>query len=234
MRNAPLQDCPRAVDRQDAGLQREEEEQADEEARGHVKQEGDHLPPRMICMVPNSYKIRCIMEAVMKWKPVAGFEDYEVSDAGLVRRVNAGTHKEKGGLLCQSDCQGYKVVTLYRGGVGRQKKVHRLVAAAFLPLRGAKRSLVAHNDGTRDNNHVSNLRWATHQENLDDRILHGTEMRGQRNGRAKLTAADVVELRRRYTRRCPINGAAALAKEFGVTDVAVIKAVRGENWAHLR
>ena len=40
------------------------------------------------------------------------------------------------------------------------------------------------------------LRWDTKQGNALDRVEHGTENRGERNGRAKLTAGQVLQIRR--------------------------------------
>ncbi len=93
--------------------------------------------------------------------------------------------------------------------------------------------MVAHNDGSRTNNCATNLRWATCLANLADRAGHGTELRGRRNGRAKLTEDAVAFIRANYKPRHPEYGAAPLAARFGVTDVAVIKAFKGTNWAHL-
>jgi hypothetical protein len=39
------------------------------------------------------------------------------------------------------------------------------------------------------------LRWATRAENEADKIEHGTSNRGNNNGRAKLTEAEVIEIR---------------------------------------
>lgn len=161
----------------------------------------------------------------MNWKQIEGYSNYEVSDCGQVR-------KKSGKLLSQSNCCGYKVVTLFTGSSPRGFRVHRLVAMAFLPPPAStEMSLVAHNDGSRDNNHYGNLRWDTCKGNLADRKKHGTTLDGARNGRAKLSAEQVDLIRKRYIPGHRENSAAALAREFGVSDVAVIKAFRGENWA---
>jgi hypothetical protein len=54
--------------------------------------------------------------------------------------------------------------------------VHRLVCAAFHG-KPADRHEVSHIDGTRDNNQLKNLKWATHSENEQAKKLHGTYAR---------------------------------------------------------
>lgn len=56
---------------------------------------------------------------------------------------------------------------------------------------------------------------------------------GERNGRSKVTADQVVEIRRRYTPRCRKNGAHALAREFGLSHASVGAIVNGDSWKHI-
>ena len=167
----------------------------------------------------------------MEWRTVKQFSDYEVSSFGLVRRATRGTHKDAGQCLQQSEIEGYKIVCLFRKGKRKYMRVNRLVAEAFLPEPKPEQNQVAHLDGSRSNNKISNLTWATCKENLSHRAIHGTEIIGSRNGRAKLTEDQVIEIRARYRPRDRINGATAMAKEFGVTDVAICKVISRENWS---
>jgi len=59
---------------------------------------------------------------------------------------------------------GYHTVTLYYKGNRKTKKIHRLVAEAFIPKVEGK-DYVNHIDGDKDNNDVSNLEWCTVYEN---------------------------------------------------------------------
>lgn len=53
-------------------------------------------------------------------------------------------------------------------GIGNKSYlVHRLVAEHFLDTPSYERILVDHIDGNRQNNHVENLRWCTHKENMN-------------------------------------------------------------------
>lgn len=61
---------------------------------------------------------------------------------------------------------GYVQVSVPNGEKGKtvKRKVHRLVAQTYIPNPENKRE-VNHIDGDKTNNHVSNLEWATSQEN---------------------------------------------------------------------
>lgn len=93
------------------------------------------------------------------WKDVAGYEGlYEVSTNGRVRR-NGHIRKTR------VDYRGYEAISLYKCSKGRNFKIHRLVASAFIENPENKRT-VNHKDGNKLNNNVENLEWATHSENL--------------------------------------------------------------------
>jgi len=87
-----------------------------------------------------------------------------------------------------------------------------------------------HLDGNKMNNHVSNLAWGTTTQNRHDRILHGTSSEGEKNGCAKLTDDEVLEIRRRAK-----NGERQklLANEFQMSISAVEHIVQRRKWKHL-
>jgi O-acetyl-ADP-ribose deacetylase (regulator of RNase III) len=74
------------------------------------------------------------------------------------------------------------------------------------------------------------LRWGTRLENAADKVAHGTMARGERVGSAKLTAAQVEEIRERYA----AGGIAqeALGREFGVVHATISRIVSGRSWEH--
>ncbi len=73
----------------------------------------------------------------------------------------------------------------------------------------------------------SHLRPATSSENKADKKIHGTAMCGERHPRAKLTEADVREIRTSGKRQ------SVLAREFGVTDKAISNILHRVSWAHV-
>lgn len=74
------------------------------------------------------------------------------------------------------------------------------------------------------------LYWATVRENSDDIIRHGIQ-KGERNPGAKLSLAQVVEIRQRYARGGITQD--QLAAEYGVCQAAISFVWRGANWAHV-
>lgn len=58
--------------------------------------------------------------------------------------------------------------------------------------------------------------------------------KGEANRKAVLSEDQVKEILRRYTPKCPVNGVAPLAREFGVLYQAVWRIIKGINWKHLK
>ena len=107
------------------------------------------------------------------WEAVLGYEGLkEVSTDGRVK--SAPRRGTRGGILKLSVRRdGYAQVNLYRDGVERTPRVHRLVMEAFAgPCPPGLET--RHLDGDRLNNTVDNLRYGTHAENVQDSIRHGT------------------------------------------------------------
>lgn len=121
------------------------------------------------------------------WRPVPDWPEYEVSEFGDVRRVKSYQGRITGIIRPWVNKQtGYLNVSLWRNNRGQNATVHRLVARAFHGEPPSPKHVVAHNDGSRRNNHCTNLRWASLKENAADTFLHGTHNRGSRNGQAKI------------------------------------------------
>ena len=98
-----------------------------------------------------------------EWRPVKDFEClYEVSSLGRVRSVRTGRLLKYG--QSRND-GGYYNARLYKHSKQYSRKVHRLVAEAFIDNIDCKPT-VNHIDGNIHNNVVENLEWATYSENV--------------------------------------------------------------------
>ena len=119
------------------------------------------------------------------WKDIKGFEGmYQVSSLGHVKSlerqitgIKSKYIKER--LLKQSpDGKGYLMVWLYYRNKRLTRKVHRLVAEAFVPNHDCKPQ-IDHVNGNKKDNRSCNLRWCTGKENFHNPISY------QRNSESK-------------------------------------------------
>lgn len=100
------------------------------------------------------------------WKPIKGYEGlYEVSDLGKVRSleryVTRGNHNiyvRERILLPEIDKNGYVQVVLSKNGKGTMRKIHKLVADAFIPNDNSL-PMINHKNEIKYDNRVENLEW---------------------------------------------------------------------------
>ncbi len=101
------------------------------------------------------------------WRPVVGLEGrYEVSNLGRVKTLHHMNSSRVQIMKTEFNGEDYERVEFRVDGVRHKYAVHRLVAEAFVPNPESK-PCVDHIDGNRRNNHACNLRWCTHQENMN-------------------------------------------------------------------
>jgi hypothetical protein len=172
-------------------------------------------------------------QMAVEWRPAPGFPAYEVSECGDVRRAVAFRQYHVGMILRKKlNRFGYWTVTLFANGNRYDVFVHRLVSLAFLGAPPSERHEVAHGDGCRTNNHWTNLRWATHPENMSDRKRHGTvpDRKGEKHPLARLTDELVLAMRQRRRDGLFFR---EIAEEFGLPKLTVYDAVTGKTWSHM-
>ena len=116
-----------------------------------------------------------------QWKVIQDHPDYEVSSEGRVRSNKKSTPLI---MRTRTDRYGHHKLELD----GRTRKLHQLVAYAFVPMpsescpnKGKGCGLfchyeplcVRHKDDDKNNNAVTNLCWGTYSENLIDAYRNG-------------------------------------------------------------
>lgn len=192
---------------------------------------------------------------VEHWKPIPGFPDYAASDQGRIRREVPDYRGRVGHILKQSMPGRYAFVTLYIDGEPVNVSVHRVICHTFHGDPPSASHHAAHDNGDRKNNRANNLAWKTPAENEADKIRHGTSRkglssavplerrargathgrntkpegtaRGERAGRAKLTEAKIVAIRKDPRAR------KVIASQYGITVTMVGYIKRGLAWAHV-
>lgn len=113
---------------------------------------------------------------------------------------------------------------------GIDRSVHVLACERRNGLAPTRRHEVAHSCGTPACMNYRHLRWATHAENMADRVQHGTHNRGELHPQAVLTADQVVEIRRLHDLG---ESQAALGRRFGVSFRTVHLVVHRKAWKWL-
>lgn len=152
---------------------------------------------------------------------------YQASSLGRIRRSSPSRGTRVGKVLSpRRHPQGYLHVVLCVGGEKLTRKVHRLVAEAFLGFFPDLE--VCHNDGNFDHNAPENLRWDTHLSNMMDRIKHGTMLYGEAHQNARLSENDVFSI------MADTRSNAAIGRDYGICGQYVGKIKSGKHWKHLQ
>lgn len=112
------------------------------------------------------------------------------------------------------------------GTIGGPQRCHRLVCTWTHgnPEPGMH---AAHTCGNSLCVNPKHLRWATPQQNIDDKARHGTNVHGEQHHMARLTVRDVHAVRRN---RAAGYSLAELARMFGVSKSQVHRIVGHKNW----
>jgi hypothetical protein len=125
---------------------------------------------------------------------------------------------------------GHIYVVLRRQGGGT--KLHQIghwVLLAFVgPCPAGMECL--HDDGNAGNNALTNLRWGTHYENMQDMKRHGTTPRGESCGGSKIT--ETLALAARKMSAAGMNNI-DIGERVGLDPSVICRIVRGERWQHI-
>ncbi len=184
---------------------------------------------------------RILFEGV-EFRQIPGWPGYAVSACGMAAsewiNLGHGTYRRSGNwrvLSPGSDETGRLHVVLCGGGRKVNRRIHRLVAIAWIGPPPAGKPNVLHFDGNPGNNHVGNLRYGTTKENHDDSKRHGTASTppahwGSTNPLAKLTESDIPVIRQLI-----IEGKtkSSIAKQFGVSGCTIYRIGSGKLWGHI-
>lgn len=172
------------------------------------------------------------------WKDVVGYEGiYEVSNAGRVRCLlkssNGKIYTRAKPLILKvhfNNRTGYYSIQFgeWVGNKHMRFPLHRLVAMHFIsnPNRLPE---VNHEDGDKSNNIVSNLTWATREQNIQHGFKNGLMKtpNGIDHIFAKLSEGKVMEIFNSHT------GPRQLSRELNLPYTTVASIKNGTSWNHL-
>ena len=104
-----------------------------------------------------------------EWKAIEGTNGlYEVSNTGLV----CSLRQRPKVLTLTKQASGYLYAMIEIDGKNCNRRVHRLVAQAFLP-NPDNLTEINHKDGNKENNQANNLEWSDRSRNMRHAVLTG-------------------------------------------------------------
>lgn len=161
---------------------------------------------------------------------IEGFENkYSITEQGEVY-----SHISKKFLSVCEDAYGYKMVKLYLNRKKISKKIHRLVAEAFLDNPEGY-ELVLHGELGKSVNTVENLRWGTYSDNRYDAEKFNERpeefVKGSSHGNSKLTDEQVLEIYN-LSHNSDLTQK-QIGDKFNITYAAVSNIKRGVQWNHI-
>lgn len=166
-----------------------------------------------------------------RWKWIPGFKGlYKASTYGRIKSV--GRFIEWKGQPVWKPAKYLSTksrnVCLRKNGEYFQYRIANLVLLTFVgPCPEGMEC--CHWDDNWKNNHIDNIRWDTHHNNMLDLVRNGKSTRGERNGQAKFTNKQVANIRKFVQ----INGRGSqrtLSRKMNVTESVISEIVRGISY----
>ena len=152
-----------------------------------------------------------------RWKKIHRFENYEISNLGNVR-------KKSGKILMKRIDKEREVINLVKTNKPYSCRICILVAVAFLPNPN-NFSRVRNINGVKSDNQSTNLEWNDFEGVFYDGENNGSA--GQKNGRAKITETQVLEIRKSDLKQREIS------EKYGIKQSTVSLIKNFHLWTHL-
>lgn len=161
------------------------------------------------------------------FKDIPGFEGrYAINTDGQV-----WSHVSSKWLVGGKLLDGYRYVCIRKDGKAFFPRVAPLVLTTFVGS-APEGYEVDHFNNIRDDDRLENLQWVTRKDNVKRIWSQGRRtMQGEKNTRARLSEADVLEIRQR--RKTHQESYTQLAATFGLRKGHVADIITGRIWSHL-
>lgn len=167
------------------------------------------------------------------WLDIENYEClYQISNLGRVKSLAKSITIKRGNqiysqftperILSPGMARDYKLIILTKNGKTSGKKIHRLVAIAFIP-NPLNLPQVNHKDGVKLNNNADNLEWMTGDENMAHAKEHKLlrNLRGVNHPNSKVNEETALLIREKSKTMTGM----AIAKELnlGIATISRIK-----------
>jgi hypothetical protein len=176
------------------------------------------------------------------WKPVTHIngktsKKYAVSSKG--RLASYDKNIEERYLLKQHLNGGFPMVTLHVEGKSKALFSHQAMGAAFLKKHSPKCKFVIHLDYNKANNDVSNLKWATKEEQVEHSkkspyVLQAAARKVYNGATArKLDEKKVIALKKEIWNPKRKASLKQIAAKYGIAEMNLYRIKNGELWFHV-
>lgn len=197
------------------------------------------------------------MKEAEEWRDIPDTNGlYQASNFGRIRSLNPFRCNRIGSVMKPAVGRGgyLRLGIIYPNKGKTLRNIHHLVAEAFIGSR-PNGMVVNHIDFDRTNNHIDNLEYVTVKENIrhsqerrtkalrespnlvhykgDDHWTRRTPerlARGEKQGSAKMTEAQVADLKERYRKgMTPMEA----IRELGISHNIAYRIKQGRSWVHV-
>lgn len=181
--------------------------------------------------------VRRIINPVFRivWKQIPPLKDgilpyYYISNTGLIYSVQLNRY-----LNFNRNSDGYRMARLQTINGSVSRSVHRLLMLTFYPIENSELYEVNHIDGIKTNNHICNLEWVTHDENMKHASRTGLFVaKGENRDNSKLTEDQVRLICEKI---CEGKPPKQISEEMNLSncgiDKIVMNIINGFSWRHI-
>ena len=157
-------------------------------------------------------------------KPIPYFKGYYITCLGAVLKKIGDNFKI---IKARRAGRGqYLTVTIFDGNKWRNRRIHVLLLMSFVGLPPKKGMYGLHRDDNVLNNTLSNLRWGTQQDNMDDKVRNGTQATGNKIHTTIFSEQEIKNIRE----LCKTKSFREIAKQYHTCHSNIIAIHKRDTW----
>jgi hypothetical protein len=163
------------------------------------------------------------MDAGIQVRQIPGYPEYAATNDGRIIKVKKNGLKF---ITIRDNGTGYRIAAVKdANGKSRYRKVHRLMALAFIGPQPSPKHEVCHINGKRDDNRIENLKWDTRKNNILDRKKYNPGY--ERYDKLKLNEDMAREIKNKLAAG---QTGLSIAQEYGISTFHVSNIKNGRVW----